>query len=157
MTLIHYPNPILETPCIPINKEDNIEQLIKDMTEVMIKHNGVGLAAPQVGLSKQLFIIKDIKGNIVPFINPKIIETDGQTILNEGCLSFPNIFLPVVRASSVFIEIDSIDLLERRRIMAEGIEARIILHEFQHLKGETFLNSVNRQLRKSTIAKMRKT
>jgi len=156
MTLIHYPNPILETPCIPINKEDNIEQLIKDMTEVMIKHNGVGLAAPQVGLSKQLFIIKDIKGNIVPFINPKIIETDGQTILNEGCLSFPNIFLPVVRASSVFIEIDSIDLLERRRIMAEGIEARIILHEFQHLKGGTFLNSVNRQLRKSTIAKLRK-
>lgn len=118
-------------------------------------HNGLGLAANQIGSNLSVFIIKDNKKNIIEFINPKIIKSYGEIILNEGCLSAPGIVLQVKR--SEFVEVEYQDLLgESKSIIAEGMEARCLLHEYDHLQGKFYFELVNRATRKAAISKLKK-
>ena len=123
--------------------DDKIKELVEDMIETMHKYNGVGLAAPQVGILKKIAVI-DLyeEGNgPVTLINPKIIKEEGKQTVDEGCLSFPNKFAKVVRPKKVVVEALDKDG-KKIKIEAEGLFAQAISHEVDHLNGELFIDKI---------------
>ncbi|HOK00448.1 MAG TPA: peptide deformylase [Candidatus Pacearchaeota archaeon] len=128
-----YPDPILKKKSYEVEKiTDEIKKLIEDMAETMKKNNGVGIAAPQVGVLKRIIVIETENG-IVPFINPKIIKKSKEKeTMEEGCLSFPGVFLKIKRPKEV--EIEALNK-EGKKIKAKGLLARILQHEIDHLDG----------------------
>ncbi len=112
---------------------DDIRRLVRWMKESMYYHQGVGLAANQVGAPQRLFVADDGDG-FRAFINPVIVETDGRAEAEEGCLSLPGIYVDISRASQVTVEYLD-ENWERQRLEAEGLPARIIQHELDHLDG----------------------
>jgi peptide deformylase len=156
MNLFYYPAKVLEIPCeVVVDFNDELNLLLDGMKEVMLKHNGLGLSANQVGVSKRVMIVKNNKGEIYEFINPVVIDVADADSLPEGCLSFPGIFLDIIRPTSVMFQYQD-RTGEVKKAMAEGIEARCFLHEMDHLKGKTMLDSVNRDMRKTVKSKMKK-
>ncbi len=123
-----------------IDKET--KKLIVDMAQTMIKKQGVGLAAPQVGVSKRIIVVAtDLRGErILELINPKIIKISQEKEKGEeGCLSFPGIFLEIERAKE--IEVEGLDINGKRvRIEAKGFLARVFQHEIDHLNGVLFFH-----------------
>lgn len=119
-------------------------QLIDDMFETMYDDNGVGLAAPQVGILKRLFVIdcgEAETGEPRPlvFINPEILETEGEVTDNEGCLSIPGRFAPVPRPERV--KVRALDRnMKEFTLEAEGLLARCICHENDHLDGILYVD-----------------
>ena len=122
--------------------DEKIQTLIDDMIETMHKYNGVGLAAVQVGVLKQVVTIDlyDDKGPIV-LINPVIIKTKGAEEVEEGCLSFPNQFAKVVRPTEVVAEYTDREG-KRMRVKAKELLAQAICHELDHLNGEVFIDKI---------------
>ena len=110
-----------------------IEQLIDDMFDTMYEENGVGLAGPQVGVLKRIFVI-DIGEGPLEFINPKIIEESGSQTGGEGCLSLPGKIATVTRPNHVICEAYN-RKMEKFTIEAEELLARAICHENDHLDG----------------------
>jgi peptide deformylase len=155
MKIVYYPDPILMSPCAPVVDFTPIPALITDMTTIMNSNNGIGLAANQVGHSIKLFIIKDKQGKIHSFVNPSIIDTDRKVIMQEGCLSAPGIYLNIERPAAIQVAFQN-ELGEHKKIIAEGLEARTILHEYDHILGTFYFSKVNRAIRKRAIAEMRK-
>ncbi|MBZ1348307.1 MAG: peptide deformylase [Candidatus Nealsonbacteria bacterium] len=138
-----YPNPILRKKCQ--RKEEitaNIRKLGQDMKETMVKNQGIGLAAPQVGELKRVIAVQ-MEKEMQVFINPKIIKKSRETeIAEEGCLSFLGLFLKIKRAREV--EIKALDIEGKEiQIKAEGLPARVFQHEIDHLDGILFLNRIN--------------
>lgn len=124
-------------------KEEKIQELIDDMLETMYKANGVGLAAVQVGILKQIVVI-DVDeecNNPIVLINPKIVKEKGTQEVEEGCLSFPNKFAKVVRPAEVVVE-----ALDRNgnkiKIKAKELLAQAISHEYDHLNGIVFVDKI---------------
>ena len=116
--------------------------LIEDMKETMYEADGVGLAAPQVGILKRLFVIDIGEGPLV-FINPEIIETSGTQTDEEGCLSLPGETKEVVRPNYVKARALN-EKGEEFEIEAEELLARAILHEYDHLNGTLFIDRVKK-------------
>lgn len=145
LSLAYYGDPVLRKKGAKIAEvNDEIRQLVNDMTETLHAHNGIGLAAPQVHKSLALFITcvgrmgkdkKWIEGDLLVFINPKILAySEEQTVVAEGCLSIPNIYLEIRRPKSVTIEATD---LEGNRFTREfhDLEAHCIMHENDHING----------------------
>ncbi len=107
--------------------------LVKDMFDTMYKAEGVGLAAPQVGILKRIFVI-DCGEHPLVFINPEILETEGEQTGEEGCLSIPGKHAQVTRPMKVTVRALDMNMNEFT-LTAEGLEARCILHENDHLNG----------------------
>lgn len=129
-------DPILEKECKPVKElTDKLRELINDMFETMYAEQGVGLAAPQVGILKQLFVVDIGDGNRIVCINPEITEigTECQTG-EEGCLSIPGKQGIVTRAMSVRVRARD-ENFEEREFVAEGFLARALQHENDHLHG----------------------
>lgn len=126
-----------------------IQELIDDMFETMYDANGVGLAAPQVGILKRIFVIDcgDEEGNSVPyvFINPEILDRDGSQTDYEGCLSVPGKSGKVTRANWVKVRAYN-EKMEEFEMEAEGLLARCILHENDHLDGVIYVDKVEGRL-----------
>lgn len=123
----------------------NIIKLIKNMAETMYDANGVGLAAPQVGVLKRVIVI-DIGQGLIALINPEIIDTSGEQTDIEGCLSFPGIVGEVTRASKVMVK----GLTPEGKevvLEGEGLLARAFQHEIDHLDGILFVDKA-KNLRK---------
>lgn len=143
LKLHYYPDPILKQECEPVTDFESIQDEIDQMFKIMYKYKGVGLAAPQAGLLKSFFIAnptpKKRKEGLV-FVNPEIISTSGLQWDVEGCLSFPNKFIQKIRPYSVTIKAYN-RFGEKFHIEAEGLLARIILHESDHLKGILFMSN----------------
>lgn len=139
LEIITFPNPILKQKCQPLNNPTDLEikQLITEMTKTMRAHDGLGLAAPQVGQNIQLFLT-EIDDKLIVFINPEIQKLSGKEVrAEEGCLSFPGKYLPVVRPNKVKIKFTNAE--GRRQVLkTEGLLARAIQHEFDHLNGILF-------------------
>jgi len=129
-------NKILRTKSKPINKiDEEILNLIKDMQETMKKDNGIGLSACQIGKDVRLFVIDDNYSKNCVFINPEIIKLSKKTeIIEEGCLSLPNMFIPIKRAKSLKIKAIN-EKGKLFRLKAKNMLARVIQHEFDHLNG----------------------
>jgi len=131
-------------------------KLGEELIEALHDGKGIGLAGPQVGILKQIFVVH-IEGDIPRiFINPSILETSQETIkFEEGCLSVPGIYTDVVRPKSVKIQAWN----EKGRpftLEASGLMARVILHEYDHLEGVLFLDRISEAKRNRILAKIEK-
>ena len=130
-------DPILEKPCRKVTEvTDRIRTLIDDMLETMYDHDGVGLAAPQVGVLKRIVVIDVGEGPIV-MINPEILETAGEQTGAEGCLSLPGKYGTVTRPNYVKARFFDEDM-EEYEIEGEELLARAICHELDHLDGHMY-------------------
>lgn len=121
---------------------DRIRELLDDMVETMHKYNGVGLAAPQVGILKRVIVIDLYDGeDPLQLVNPKIIKAKGKQEVEEGCLSFPNEYAKVVRPKEVTVE-----ALDRngKKVIITGKEllAQALAHEIDHLNGILFVDNI---------------
>ena len=122
--------------------EEHLKQMVEDMFETMYKYNGVGLAAPQIGILKRVLVIDTgEEGEKLEMINPTITKLDKEVILSEGCLSFPNVFGNVRRYNYTEAEYMTKDG-EKKTIKAEGLLAQAIQHEIDHLNGVLFIDQV---------------
>ena len=122
--------------------DDKIRELAYDMMETMHKYDGVGLAAPQVGILKRLIVI-DLyeEGTQFILINPVIVKTKGEQICQEGCLSFPNQFGKVKRPKEV--EVVALDLNGNKiRVKGKDLLAQALSHEIDHLDGKLFIDII---------------
>ena len=143
-------DPVLTKKCREITEmTPKIKELIDDMLDTMYEANGVGLAAPQVGILKRIFVVDcgDEEGNSVPyvFINPEIIDRAGIQAGYEGCLSVPGKSGMVTRANNV--KVKALDEnMEEFELEAEGLLARCILHENDHLDGVMYVDKVEGKL-----------
>lgn len=125
--------------------DDDFKDLIKKMYKVMIKNKGIGLAAPQVGISKRFFIvdIEQKKDSMIMVANPEVIySSEDQEAMEEGCLSVPGIWANVTRAHSIVMKGKNING-EDIQITAEGLFARALLHEKDHLDGILFVDKID--------------
>ena len=138
MDLIYAPADILKKPTISVDDDmDNVVKLAEQMHTLMIQNNGVGLAAPQVNIDKSFFIVGD-RTRYKLAVNPKIIETsEEQTLMTEGCLSFPGLFLKVLRPLNCVVEYVN-NKGETVNEKLEGMMSRVFQHETDHLNGVTF-------------------
>jgi peptide deformylase len=145
--LVMYPAEILETQCQPVRVFDKkLAKLLNDMYDTMIEFDGVGLAAPQIGIDQQIAIV-DIGDDVgtIELINPEIQECSGEQTGPEGCLSFPDLYGEVPRPNWVKIRAQ-----DRKgkfyTLEAEEFLARAIAHEIDHLNGILFTTKVTRYL-----------
>ena len=158
--IVKFPDPVLQKPAEPVTVFDaELRKLVDDMFTSMYDAQGIGLAAPQIGISKRLTVIdlsfqKKPEDKIV-LINPEVIEIKGKQVEEEGCLSLPEIRDRVVRAAEVKVRAQD---AEGRPIEVEGTEllARAIQHEIDHLDGILFIFRLSRLKRDLQLRKIRK-
>ena len=129
--------------------------LIKDMAETMYADSGVGLAAPQVGVSKRIILVDGEEDGLIVLINPMIIKSEGEAVAEEGCLSIPGIYSQVKRASKVTVKAlnENGDPIE---ITKEALTARALQHEIDHLDGILFVDRIGRMERQMLLNKLKK-
>ena len=141
--IVKYPNKILKNGCSPVTivgKEE--KDLLENLTKTMYLSRGVGLAAPQIGINKQLAVVDIGDKRLIKLINPVVIEWEGVETVEEGCLSIPNVYIHVKRANR--IKVKSLDENGREfNLEATGLLARAILHEIDHLKGRLIIDYLN--------------
>ena len=139
LEIVKDPDPVLRQKAEPVTQvTKRIRRLIKDMLETMYSANGVGLAAPQVGVSERIIVV-DVGEGPVALINPEINEASGKEIDVEGCLSVPETFGYVERAEEVVVT-GLNESGRSTRIRAEGLFARALQHEIDHLDGVLFID-----------------
>jgi peptide deformylase len=134
-----YPNPVLRKSCMPIQGITSYEErLFEDMLWIMRLLRGIGLAAPQIGISKQLVVV-DIGQGEIKLANPEILKSEGSDKMIEGCLSIPGAEVEVERAFRVTVK----GLNEKGEfveISASGLTARVLQHEIDHLRGKMIID-----------------
>jgi peptide deformylase len=154
LDILVYPDPRLRRKALPVKSVDNeIRQLIRDMAETMYQAPGIGLAATQVNISKQVVVIdhSENRNELRVFINPEIRSRQGETETEEGCLSVPGIVAPVKRAEEITVTaLDSEG--QECRYTANGILAICLQHELDHLDGKIFVDYLSR-LKRERIRK----
>jgi peptide deformylase len=144
--ILQYPDPRLRRRAAPVAEvTDATRALIDDMAETMYNAPGIGLAAVQVGVLERVVVIdlSEERNQLQVFVNPEIVEADGEQIMEEGCLSVPGIFEPVVRAGRVRVR--ALDRDGRPfELQATGLLATCIQHEIDHLDGKVFVDHLSR-------------
>jgi len=147
LNIVKAGDPILRTVAEPVELKDGhvskeIQELLNDMTETMYKAMGIGLAAPQIGISKRLIVVDILSGTLYKLINPEIIETSGSQTDFEGCLSIPNVYDKVTRSKEIIIK--AIDITGSEVIIsAKNMLARAFQHEIDHLDGVLFTDKIS--------------
>lgn len=141
-----YPDPILRKKCERVKRIDKkIRQLIVGMTQTMQKNKGVGLAAPQVGAAKRIIVVRtNLEGRLIlALVNPEILTRSQEAeIGEEGCLSFPGLYLKIRRAKEA--EVRGLDISGKEiKISASGLLARVLQHEIDHLDGILFFDHLS--------------
>ncbi|HKX83184.1 MAG TPA: peptide deformylase [Pyrinomonadaceae bacterium] len=166
LNIVHFPEPVLLTVGRPIGEEEfgpELETLVENMFETMYDARGVGLAAPQVGVSKRLFVMdvpdQEGKSNKLAFINPEIVTVEGEQVGEEGCLSFPGLYQTIKREMRVIARAQNVkgDIVEHD---LTELAARCVLHETDHCDGVVFLDrmtSLKREMAKRKIKRLQKT
>jgi peptide deformylase len=161
--IVKFGNPVLEKPAEPVTVFDGaLMKLVEDMFESMYAAKGVGLAAPQIGISKRLAVIdvtfkEDPNAKLV-LANPQIIHTEGRHTQSEGCLSIPEFREPVTRAKRVTVRAQDLHGKWFEKT-GEELLARAFLHETDHLNGKLYishLSALKRDLMKRKIRKLMK-
>ena len=140
--LIGKDHPMLRKKAAKVPKvTKEVKTLVKSMLETMVEANGIGLAAPQVGESIRL-IIAPVGGKMVALINPEITMKSKETAVDEeGCLSLPNVYLPITRSANILVTYtDAQGKAQERKL--EGLEARVVQHEVDHLDGVLIVDNV---------------
>lgn len=140
-SLRYYPDPVLTEPCEPVEDPAAHDDLVEAMVNVLYGEDGVGLAAPQVGVSRQLFLLclDPEKQWHEVYINPSIHEVEDERPVEEGCLSFPDVTVEVERGSQVSFSAVTPSGREIQRTV-EGLQAHCVQHEVDHLRGRTLID-----------------
>jgi peptide deformylase len=160
LTIVKYPEPVLQQPGEPVTEfNDELRKLVADMFETMYASQGIGLAAPQVAVSKRVTVIdlsmgKDPAQKLV-LVNPEVIFREGKQYEEEGCLSFPDIREKVVRASKVSIRAQDISG-KWFEMDGEELLSRAFQHEIDHLDGMLFIFRMSALKRDLALRKIRK-
>lgn len=159
--IVTYGDPVLREVSKPVPEvNQEIKDLVSDMVDTLKKAQGLGLAAVQIGELKRIYLVDlsavDINASLTVFINPEILETRGDVEMEEGCLSFPGIFQKCTRPAWVRIRATGLDG-KPFEMTAEGLAARAILHEYDHLEGKLFIDYISpiaRTLLKGRLKKL---
>lgn len=155
-----YGDPILRELAKPVEKiTPTIRQLIKDMIDTLEEYGGVGLSANQVGALHQIIVVKkeylELGEGYQVLLNPKVTYFSGSQIDEEGCLSFPNLYLDIVRPS--YIEVEAKEYKDGDtypvKIKAKNYYARVLLHEIDHLHGILFIDRIPKIKARIALAK----
>ena len=159
-TIVKFGDPVLEKPAALVTVfDDALRKLVEDMFESMYAAHGVGLAAPQIGISKCVAVIdvsfKEDPGAKIVLVNPEIIHTEGRLTSNEGCLSLPEFREKVTRPRSVTARAQNV---EGKTIEVSGEEllARALVHETDHLNGKLYISHISALKRDMMKRKIRK-
>ena len=158
--IVKYGQEVLEKPAAPVSEFDaELEKLVADMFETMYAANGVGLAAPQIGISKRLCVIdtsvgEDPKQKLV-LANPVIISSEGKQVQEEGCLSLPDFRANTTRPQKATVRAQDVHG-EEFTLAGEGLLARAFCHEIDHLDGILFIQHLSMLKRDSIKRKVRK-
>ncbi|MGH9801057.1 MAG: peptide deformylase [Blastocatellia bacterium] len=160
LPIVKYGDPVLQKAGADVtNIDGKLAEFIESMFETMYEAKGVGLAAPQVALSKQLFVMdvsagKESNERIV-CINPRIVDSKGKVVGEEGCLSFPGIYFEVERPEIVTVQ--AVDLNGKEfTFEVSGFAARCVLHENDHINGKVFIEYLNPLKRELVGRKIKK-
>ncbi|RID87223.1 peptide deformylase [Peribacillus asahii] len=147
LPIVMFPEKILKQKCAKVTSFDkNLAKLLNNMYETMVEADGVGLAAPQVGVKKQIAVVEiDEESGVIEMINPEILEADGEQTGIEGCLSFPDVYGEVTRPYRVKIRAQN-RRGEYYELEAEDFLARAIQHEIDHLHGVLFTSKISRYI-----------
>jgi len=144
LEIVIYPNAVLDTPGDPVTEfGEDLRRLVDNMFETMYEARGVGLAAPQVNVSKRIFVM-DCSGGTDPaqrvaLVNPEVVTVEGAQIGDEGCLSFPGVFFPVKRSLRAVVRAQDVHG-ETFELDGMDLTARCALHETDHCDGIVFIN-----------------
>ena len=151
MEIRTYGDPSLRRPAEPVQRiDDDIRAICARMVETMLRAKGAGLAAPQIGVSKRIIVL-DVDGDFHILVNPELVETSDEVEqISEGCLSVPGVDATVDRAKRAVVEGTTLDG-KIVRIEGEGLLARAIQHEMDHLNGNLFLDHLSPVRRKSVL------
>ena len=156
------PDPVLKTPGTALERvDDETRRLMDDMLETMYHAEGIGLAAPQIAISKRLLVLdveqtEDGPGNPMVFANPEIIHSsDTPNVYNEGCLSLPEHYAEIERPKIVRVKYIDYDG-NPQEIEADGLLATCLQHEIDHLDGVLFIDYLSNLKRNMILKKMRK-
>ena len=147
--ITHYPSEILVGRAQPVEEiDDNIRRLVDKMTDIMIENKGIGLAAPQAGVSLRLFIISldGSRENVKVYVNPTVTPVGELGLVEEGCLSVPGIYTKIRRYKECEVtatDLDGKEFTDR----AEGLYARALQHEFDHIEGMTIVSRMGQTAR----------
>ncbi|MBL7139286.1 MAG: peptide deformylase [Planctomycetes bacterium] len=145
MGLHLYPDPVLRKPTEAVTAfDDHLADLARRMVETMHANNGLGLAGPQVGVGRSIVIVSHDgrPGAEVVMVNPEIVESDGTQVSEEGCLSFPAIFVKIRRFERIRVRYQDVTG-QRSEIEAEGLFSRAIQHECDHLQGRLLVDRMS--------------
>ncbi len=158
--IVRYGDPVLETPAQPVTVfDDALKRLVEDMFESMYAAHGVGLAAPQIGVSKRVAVIdvsfkEDPNAKLV-LVNPEIIDSEGRATLSEGCLSLPEFRENVTRPKRVTVRAQDLSGASIEKT-GEDLLARAFVHETDHLNGRLYIHYISRLKRDLIKRKIRK-
>lgn len=156
MEIVTHPDEVLRREAEPIEEiTEEVRDLADKMTEIMFRQEGIGLAAPQIGVSKQLIVV-DLEDEFHILANPEIAERSGEEeSMEEGCLSVPGPEAPVNRAEEVVVKGINLDG-EEVELRREGLAARVFQHEVDHVKGMLFIDRLSEAERSLTLREYRK-
>lgn len=135
--------------------DGSLVQLAEEMVEVMHEANGLGLAAPQIGVQKRLFVYQLRDRDPVTIVNPVVSDQRGEWEFEEGCLSMPGLYFPIVRPKEIHLTGWDLDGREVS-IEADELEARCFLHELDHLDGRLMLDLLDKDQRKQAMRELRR-
>ncbi len=158
--IVLYGDPILRKVSTPVGEiTSELRAFIEEMFKTLRRAKGLGLSAPQVGRNERFFIL-DLSSSSLDFdslvlINPEIVSTSGEQTGEEGCLSFPGLYLDIARPNKVTCRYTDLDG-KRRSVTAEGLIARAISHETDHLDGKLFIDYINAADREMIAGKLKK-
>lgn len=149
-------DPVLTTPASEVTDIDGkLVRLAEDMFETMHEAHGLGLAAPQVGVQKRLFVCQMGEDDPMTIVNPTITESRGEWEYEEGCLSIPGLFFPIVRPKEIHLTGYDLDGNEIS-IEADEISARCFQHELDHLDGRLLLSMLDKDQKREAMKELRR-
>jgi peptide deformylase len=155
MEVLRFPNPVLRKKCEKVETvDDEIKKIVRDMAETMYAENGIGLAAPQVGISKRIFVV-DVDDELITVINSEISVSGEKEKMEEGCLCLPKVTVEIERLSNAQVkglDIDGKEIL----IEAGDLLARALQHETDHLNGMLIIDHLSKVKRDMVVKKFRK-
>jgi peptide deformylase len=153
--VITYPHPLLRKKSQPVAAiTDDVLRLIDDMADTMYAHRGIGLAAVQIGVHQRIITV-DVGEGLLVLMNPELLERTGEVQMEEGCLCLPGVTVEVERSEKITVRGLSIKG-EEVTLPAEGLLARALQHEIEHLEGILIVDKISRLKRELLTSKLRK-
>jgi peptide deformylase len=155
MEVLKFPHPILRKKCGKVETiDEEIKKIVRDMAETMYAENGIGLAAPQVGILKQIFVV-DVDKELISVINPEISVSGEKVKMEEGCLCLPKVSVEIERLSKA--QVKGLDINGKEILIEAGdLLGRALQHETDHLNGMLIIDHLSKVKRDMVVKKFRK-